>query len=252
MARAVVLAVFVTAVAALLAPPAPAFPRLGPGCLRADYVSGGNRVPAELCRPSGAGKTTPAVLVLHGCGGFGSLDGSLAHALPQAGIATLYVDYFAQTPPPGDRGYCGGGGDALHVWTTWRREVLDGAAALRRTSEIDPHHVGVVGWSMGGGVALDTAASAPRPFDVMVLYSAYDDGLTRTQVRGLPPTMLLSAGRTDAVPEAGAVALHRALQAAHVPTELHVWQHGRHNWPGAQGVQGLRWTTRFLHRYLGR
>jgi hypothetical protein len=30
-----------------------------------------------------------------------------------------------------------------------------------------------------------------------------------------------------------------------------IWPHGRHSWPGAQGVQGLRWTTRFLHRYLG-
>jgi hypothetical protein len=32
---------------------------------------------------------------------------------------------------------------------------------------------------------------------------------------------------------------------------LRIWPRGRHSWPGAQGVQGLRWTTRFLHRYLG-
>ena len=63
--------------------------------------------------------------------------------------------------------------------------------------------------------------------------------------------MILSAGTTDAVPVSGAIALHRALQAAHVPAELHIWPHGRHSWPGAQGVQGLRWTTRFLHHYLG-
>jgi hypothetical protein len=36
-------------------------------------------------------------------------------------------------------GYCEGGGDARNVWATWHREVIDGAAALRRTSGIDPH-----------------------------------------------------------------------------------------------------------------
>jgi dienelactone hydrolase len=257
-ARAVLLAAFAGVVAAVVAPSALAFPKLGQGCARADYRSGGHAVPAELCRPSGAERAAPAVLVLYGCGRFGSLDSSLAHELPRAGIATLYVDYFAQTPPPaGGRGYCGGGGEAGTVWTTWQREVRDGAAALRRTSGIDSHRVGVVGWSLGGGVALDAAASAPvaghgaRPFDAMVIYSSYDDGPALAEARRLPPTMVLSAGTTDAVPVSGAIALHRALAAARVPTELHIWPHGRHSWPGAQGVQGLAWTTRFLHHYLG-
>ena len=223
-ARAVLLAAFAVLLAAVVVPSALAFPKLGQGCARADYPSGGQTVPAELCRPSGAGRAAPAVLVLYGCGRFGSLDSSLAHELPGAGIATLYVDYFAQTPPPaGGHGYCGGGGDAGNVWAAWHREVLDGAAALRRTSGIDPHRVGVVGWSLGGGVALDAAASAPaaghgsRPFDAMVIYSSYDDGPALAQARRLPPTLVLSAGSTDAVPVSGAIALHRALQAAHVP-----------------------------------
>jgi acetyl esterase/lipase len=106
-------------------------------------------------------------------------------------------------------------------------------------------------------VALDAAATAgadgpkARPFDAIVVYSSYDRGPALAQPRRLPPTMLLSAGATDAVPPSGAIALHAALHAAHVPTELHVWPHGRHTWPGTQGAQGLRWTTRFLHRYLG-
>lgn len=260
-ARAALLIAVVTAIAAVVTPSASAFhPRLGQGCAAADYRSGGQTVPAELCRPLHAKAAAPAVLVLYGCGRFGPLDSSLAHQLPRAGIATLYVDYFAETPPPpGGRGFCGGGGDSQNVGPTWHREIVDGAAALRRTSGIDPHHVGIVAWSLGGGVALDVAAGgtstgagqAARPFDAMVIYSSYDDGPALAQAQRLPPTLLLSAGTTDAVPEAGAIALHRALQTAHVPTQLHVWPRGTHNWPGAQGVQGLRWTTQFLHRYLG-
>jgi dienelactone hydrolase len=136
------------------------------------------------------------------------------------------------------------------VFATWQREVVDGAAALRRTRRIDPQRIGVVGWSLGGGLALDTAAQRPGLFDAMVLYSAYDRGPALQAAGELPPTLLLSAGTTDAVPVSGAIALHRALSAHHVPNQLHVWPHGRHDWPGAQGAQGLRWTTAFLHRYL--
>ena len=39
-ARVVVLAALVGALAAVVAPSAPAFPKLGPGCVRADYASG--------------------------------------------------------------------------------------------------------------------------------------------------------------------------------------------------------------------
>jgi hypothetical protein len=45
------------------------------------------------------------VIVLHGCGGFGTLDQTLAHRLPEHGIATNYVDYFGLTPPPRRKGF---------------------------------------------------------------------------------------------------------------------------------------------------
>src|SRR5690242_5837733 len=94
-----------------------------PVCASAGYRSGSGTVRAELCRPAGARGSVPAVLVLHGCGGSGSLDRSLAQELPRAGIATLHVDYFSETPPahPG-HGFCGGGGgrDGRNVFLTWQ------------------------------------------------------------------------------------------------------------------------------------
>ena len=67
----------------------------------------------------------------------------------------------------------------------------------------------------------------------------------------LPPTLVLSAGTTDAVPLADALALHRSLVAHHVPTSLYVYPHGSHSWPGAQGRATLRRTEAFLRRWLG-
>jgi len=77
------------------------FPTFGAGCVRADFQSAGTTVRAERCGPASGPR---AVIVLHGCGGFGTFDHTLAADLPRFGIATLDVDLFARTPPPGDKG----------------------------------------------------------------------------------------------------------------------------------------------------
>jgi len=237
-------------VALALAPAAhghAAFANLGPGCARADFRSAGRTVPAELCRRGGE---RAAVVVLHGCGGFGTLDHRLAADLPDHGYATLYVDYFALTPPPGQRGFCGGPRSGVDPFPVWIREARDAASALRRTPGIDPRRVGVVGWSLGGGVALAAAESGGHPFDAAALFSSFAHGLTPGDAAVLPPTLVLSGGSGDAVPVSEAVQLHDALLAAHVATQLHVYAHGTHQWPGAQFRAGLAWTVAFLAKYL--
>ena len=85
------------------------FPRFTEAnCSRADFASGGGTVRAELCRSTSAASAGRAVVVLHGCGGFSTFDHRLATVLPADGISTLYVDYFGLTPPPSDKGFCGG------------------------------------------------------------------------------------------------------------------------------------------------
>src|SRR3981189_3149595 len=82
------------------------FPHVA-GCVRADFRSGGTTVRAERCGP---GTGARRAIVLHGCGGFSTFDHRIAAGLPRYGISTLYVDYFAHTPPSGSKGFC-------NVWT---------------------------------------------------------------------------------------------------------------------------------------
>jgi len=42
----------------------------------------------------------------------------------------------------------------------------------------------------------------------------------------------------------------RALRAAKVPSQLYVFPHGSHNWPGRQGTLGIEHAAAFLLRYL--
>jgi dienelactone hydrolase len=228
------------------------FPRFTtPGCTRDDFSSGGQPVRAELCRatrdPGGGGR---AVVVLHGCGGFDTFDHRLAADLPGDGITTLYVQYFDPTPPPpGGKGFCGGRGFGPDPFPVWQRVVVDAAAALRRTPGIDPHAVGVVGWSLGAGLALGVAESSPHTFDALAAFSAGVFGAVLADARQLPPLLFL-VGTRDAFPVADAVALRNAARSAHVPTALYVYPRGTHNWPRAQGTAGIARAARFLRLYL--
>ena len=224
-----------------------AFPRYGAGCTRADFPSSGTTVRAELCRAQDAGGR--AVVVLHGCGGFSTFDHRLVSDLPRYGISTLAVDFFGPTPPPGNKGFCGGRGAGGDPFPVWVRVAKDAAAALRSTKGIDRAGVGVVGWSLGGAVAVQ-AAQGPkgrRAFDAVAGFSTGGERGGGTQ---LPPTILLSGGATDAIPLAETLPLYRALRAAHVPSELYVYPHGSHGWPSTQGTLGIQHAAAFLRRFL--
>ena len=224
-----------------LAAPHP-FPHFGGGCSRADFTSGGARIRAEQCGPAHGA----AVVVLHGCGGFSTFDHSLAADLPAFGIATLYVDYFGPTPPPGTKGFCNARTGFFTRFSTWQQVTLDAAAALRRHGYA---HVGAVGWSLGAGVALATAEDA-HVFDAVAAFSAIANPVTLEQARSLPPSIFLDGGPRDIVPPANARALFAAAHAAHVPAALFVYPNGTHEWAGQQGVVGRARAAAFLLRYL--
>lgn len=217
------------------------FPHVA-GCVRADFRSGGSSIRAERCGPASG---TRAVIVLHGCGGFSTFDHRLAAGLPRYGIATLYVDYFEPTPPPGTRGFCSVWTDPARLFSTWERVATDAARSLR------PHyaHVGAVGWSLGAGVAL-AAAEDTRTFAAIASFSGIANPAVLEGAARLPPTIFLDGGPRDIVPPQNARRLHAAAEHARVPTALYNYGNGTHDWPGAQGSAGIARAAAFLVRYL--
>jgi dienelactone hydrolase len=227
---------------ALAGPAARPFPHVA-GCVRADFRSSAATVRAARCGPASGER---AVIVLHGCGGFDTFDHRLAEELPRYGISTLYVDYFDPTPPPGNRGFCGGFRSGPDPFPTWQQVAADAAASLH------PHfaHVGAVGWSLGAGVAIATAVDGRRPFDALAAFSSFAFGPVLTAATRLPPSIFLSGGTHDIVPPENARALYAAAKQAHVPAALYIYGDGNHNWPGAQGQAGIARAGAFLRRYL--
>ena len=129
----------------------------------------------------------------------------------------------------------------------WRQEAVDAATALRARGF---GKVGVVGWSMGGGVALGSAELPAHPFAAVAGFSTGGFGEAQTSLRSLPPTILLSGGPHDAIPASDTRALYRAIRAAGVTSSFYVYGNGSHGWPGAQGSAGIAKAAAFLRAHL--
>ena len=110
------------------------------------------RLVGYLARPQGAGPF-PAVVLLHGCGGFHSSMISWADRLSRYGYAALAVDSFG---PRGMDENCGG--------FFFHEQAADAYAALGYLTVkpfVRSSHVAVMGFSMGGGSVLAALEKGP-------------------------------------------------------------------------------------------
>lgn len=106
--------------------------------------------------PSQAAGQVPAVVLLHSNAGIVGVGDFYAQALNAAGIATLEVDSYT---PRGARN----GNDRIAPVTCDRLQDAWGALVfLSKDARIDPHQIGVAGFSSGGAVAI-LAAMGVRP-----------------------------------------------------------------------------------------
>lgn len=223
-------------------------------CQDLTYTSRNAPVKARYCRPSAEGPQVPAVVMLHGCGGPPGLPE--AGRLSRAGIATLEIEYFTQTPSPGavSGSFCranvgrDGQRQALPVWL---ENVSDGVTWLQSRAEIDATRIGIIGWSLGGDVALRAAADDQR-IGAVVNYSGsagflnpFDDLIPK-----LPPVLILHG---DADPVVGVDAsreFQSLLDRYGKDYEIEIVPAGDHSWSGAQGLNAMQRTIRFLRAHL--
>lgn len=135
------------------------------------YRGDGLRLTGTLALPRAAGRR-PVVVVAHGwaqAGRYRRGGGLLREetALARAGFVVLHPDY---------RNY---GGSAVESGRPVARpvgypaDVINAVLALESADlpQVDPHRIGLLGRSMGGGVALQAAVARPGLFRAIELYS---------------------------------------------------------------------------------
>lgn len=114
---------------------------------------------AELYRPQGAGPF-PAMVVLHGCAGIIDNHRGWAARLASWGYAALLVDSFR---PRRVNSVCYGGGSPS--FDLRAQDAFNAAIYLRTLSDILPDRIGVIGFSHGGGAALQAVLKRLVPVD---------------------------------------------------------------------------------------
>jgi uncharacterized protein len=131
-------------------------------------VAVGNGIVGILNQPE---SSQSAVLMLHGFGSqkdeVGNMYKNLAAALAQENIASLRIDFRGFGKSDGDTGS-----------TTVDAQSEDAKAAydyLTKVEGIDPSRIGVVGFSLGGGIAILSATEDPERYKSMVTWSSVGD-----------------------------------------------------------------------------
>lgn len=127
-------------------------------------------VAATLSMPEGAGPF-PAVLMLHGFGSsrdeVGGMYATEAAALAEVGIASLRIDFRGFGQSAGDTGH--------HTVDRQNEDAGVGLAALMATAGVDAGRIGVLGFSFGGGAAIQLAAAHPDVVKSLVTWSSVGD-----------------------------------------------------------------------------
>jgi dienelactone hydrolase len=224
-----------------------------------DLVHGAARVPATLLLPATAGPA-PAALLLHG---FSSnkerMAQSVGRELQRHGVASLALDL----PFHGERD---GGAELpvrnpLALVSSWRTAVREARAAtewLAAQREVEADRVAIVGYSLGGFLALMTAAEEPllravalaaagdlpdtTPYAALVRRAV--DPLRAVRRLGGRPLLLVNGRRDTTTRPAQA---ERLFAYAEEPKTLR-WYDGGH-WPPPSAIEGAaEWVALELEK----
>lgn len=133
------------------------------------------RIAGDLYLPDGAGPDAPVPGVV-ACSGYQGLKdihpARFARALAPRGFACLAFDYRGFGFSDGERGRL--------VPQEQVEDVRAAVSYLRSVPAVDPGRIGVIGWGLGGGVAIVAAADDPR-IRAVVACNAIGDGERSTR-----------------------------------------------------------------------
>jgi acetyl esterase/lipase len=217
------------------------------------------------------GKNTGAAVVVFPGGGFQvlamDLEGTeVCHWLTSNGITCVLLKYRVPSAPYDWRCECYS--PDTYARSTQALDDAQRAMGLLRLHakewQIDPHKVGVLGFSAGGYLVAEISANfehrlypvvdaadkeSARPDFAMAIYPGHlaaPGGLNPTVPvsRSTPPTFLLQAENDSMDGVEQSLVYYTALAKAHVPVEMHLYAQGGH----AFGLRRTKlpitdWTT---------
>jgi carboxymethylenebutenolidase len=211
------------------------------------YQSGAVSIAVEQREPETTG-AHPGMLVLHGSMGAGSYwMGRFAPTLTRLGIAVYAPRYLQKT------------GSLLATskrildgkhFPAWLAAVRDAVSYVAERPGIDAQRIGILGFSLGGYLAMALAAEERRIRAVIELSGGLPPGWEDQVSTGMAPVLLLHGTNDAVVPVAEAYRAERVLKERGVVCELEVFPGERHWITGAAQDRLLKRCAEFLEKNL--
>jgi carboxymethylenebutenolidase len=211
------------------------------------YQSGTVSIAIEQHEPVTAG-AHPGILVLHGSMGAGSYwMGRFSPALTRLGAAVYAPRYLQKT------------GTLLATskkildgkhFPAWLAAVRDAVSYVAGRQGIDTRRIGVLGFSLGGYLAMALAAEDRRIQAVVELAGGLPPGWEDQVSKDMAPVLLLHGDNDAVVPVSEAYKAERVLKERGVVCELEVFPGERHWITGAAQARLLMRCSEFLAKHL--
>jgi dipeptidyl aminopeptidase/acylaminoacyl peptidase len=244
----------------------------GPGRYEVSLPGSGVTLGGILFRPAGASKPLPAIIVLHGwaqpgVAGAARVEGT-ARRLSEQGYVALALS-MRGWPPSSGWDDCG---------TRQPDDVAKAVDWLATLPGVNADSIGVLGFSLGGQVALLSGARSDRIKAIVAYFpitdvqrwgdttsnggiryfyiplvcgTGYSNSPVHVAEQIHAPVLLIHGDRDTEVPTEQSLGMRDALQKANRQVELLVIAGGDHGFKGEQDKQAWAAATKFLSLHLG-
>jgi carboxymethylenebutenolidase len=188
-----------------------------------NFPSNNHTTPAYLAQPEGSGPH-PALIVLQEWWGLVPHIKEVADRFAAAGFIAVAPDLYhgRSAAEPDEARKLAMALDREQAV----REIAAAAVYLKSLASVAPKRVGVVGWCMGGALALSAAAHTA---DIAATVAFYGRPLAPEDTANIQsPVLGLYGGEDQGIPVTLVEEFKQALQAHHKPHEIHIYPNAGH------------------------
>jgi carboxymethylenebutenolidase len=219
---------------------------------KSSFKSGDRDVRVDRFDPAGAGPF-PAVIILNGSNGVEANQAeyrNFAVRLAESGYIAIVLHYFDRTQTT----YADRESIDQH-YLAWMLTIDDALKYARGLKTVNRKRVGVVGFSLGSFLALTMAATRGR--DHIAAVAEYAGGYPLdnpvhklSNLKKMPPVLILHGEQDDIVPVKEARALESLLKDRKLPYEIKIYDKQKHAFTGDDAHDAAERVFRFLDTYL--
>jgi len=208
------------------------------------YESGGKTIRLDCFLPDNCKERLPTVIGLHGFGGDSSSMGNSSSELADRGFAVFVLHFFDRA------GRVEAEKSAIVMnFPLWMKTLWDGVSCVEQQPNVDPQRIGLVGFSLGGYLAMCGSSIDPRIKVVVEFFGGFPKEM-RLFMRRLCPTLILHGENDTIIPVSEAYYLQKLLEDKKIPHEIKIYPGVGHGFEGDVLQDARIRSLAFLQKYL--